>query len=110
MILFQDKLRRQGKIPLCISYNDDILYIGDSGGKLHLINPKNSVYDHIGMYDIGHTDKLTSIHHSRGRLITCSADRSVKVHAPTNMPTPLLTLNSCNKLNKVIIKHEFLHF
>ncbi|CAG5119883.1 unnamed protein product [Candidula unifasciata] len=93
--------RRAGKIfimfklknyPLCMSYTENQLWFGDRTGTLHLHDGTDGLFQHVGSYDIGHTEKMTGVVSTRGAIYTCSGDRSIKVLHPTTDPDIITTL------------------
>ncbi|XP_063238516.1 F-box/WD repeat-containing protein 9-like [Bacillus rossius redtenbacheri] len=75
--------------PLSLSLSEHYLYVGDSKGYLHLINPSKGSFEFVKVFDVGHTNGLTGIHHGAGSLITSSVDGSVRMFAPTDAPKPV---------------------
>ena len=43
-------------------------------------------------YDVGHTGKLTGIHHSLGSIITCSVDKTVRILEPNINPQTIASV------------------
>lgn len=77
--------------PMSMSLNSDMLYVGDSKNRLHLIDPRRSSptsFDVIASYDAGHRDqcKITAVRHGLGCIITGSSDGTVRVSTPTHHP------------------------
>ncbi|BFY99912.1 hypothetical protein BsWGS_02951 [Bradybaena similaris] len=98
--------RRAGKIfmmfklknyPLCMSYTDNQLWFGDRTGALHLHDDTDGLFQHVGSYDIGHTEKMTGVVSTLGAIYTCSGDRSIKVLHPTTDPDTITTLTVHDK-------------
>ncbi|KAE8750416.1 hypothetical protein FOCC_FOCC002710 [Frankliniella occidentalis] len=77
--------------PMCMSLNSDMLYIGDSKNRLHLVDPRRDSptrFEIIASYDAGHKDqcKITAVRHGLGCVITGSSDGTVRVSTPTHHP------------------------
>ncbi|XP_077863902.1 uncharacterized protein LOC144348387 [Saccoglossus kowalevskii] len=83
------------KFPMTISYNPECqgqIWIGEKTGLLHLMDARDGVFDIVKTYDVGHTGKLTGILHNLGCLVTCSYDKTVKIHEPNDDPETICTL------------------
>ncbi|XP_013079275.2 F-box/WD repeat-containing protein 9-like isoform X1 [Biomphalaria glabrata] len=94
--------RRAGKIfmmfkldkyPLCLSYSNNQLWFGDVSGNLHLHDGTEDVFQYIGTYNVGHTEKMTGLITTPGAIFTCSGDKSIKVLDPTREPTSIASIN-----------------
>jgi len=68
--------------PLSMSLRENVLYVGDKTGGLHLINTVDDSFDLVQSYKTGHNGRLTSIHNGLGCLMTGSSDGNIKVFHP----------------------------
>lgn len=92
----------------------DVLYVGDSGANLHVLDMKQD-FHLVKSYKTEHEKKITGVCASPGCLITSSLDKTVKVTSPTDSPQPIATLQYRNgEVAGVSIKYtvstRFLHF
>lgn len=89
-----DETSGSNAYPMCLSYTNNIIYVGDVKGHLHLMNPKRGEFNIEESYNVGHTGKMTSIHHDAGCVMTCSCDGTLRIMAPTRKLEPLTVLRS----------------
>lgn len=90
LVVFDRKAARKYKsvdipgdsYPLSMSLHDNVLYVGDKTGGLHLIDTTHDSFDLLQSYNTGHTGRLTSIHNGLGCVMTGSSDGSIKVFHP----------------------------
>ncbi|XP_021912837.1 F-box/WD repeat-containing protein 9-like isoform X2 [Zootermopsis nevadensis] len=80
--------------PMCLSFSNDLLYVGDSKSQLHLLNPAQGKFDIVESYQVGHTEKLTCVKHSMGSILTSSTDRTVRISTPTKNPETIAIIRS----------------
>ncbi|GLH12614.1 F-box/WD repeat-containing protein 7 [Gryllus bimaculatus] len=80
--------------PMCLSYADNSIYVGDVRGRVHLMNPNKGEFTVVESYDVGHTGKMTGIHHTAGSVMTCSSDGTMRILAPTRKLEPITVLKS----------------
>lgn len=84
---------------MSMSYKLGHLWIGDRKGFVHLIQPKT--FKHFKTYDVGHKNKITGIQFSMGSLITCSADRTIRISEPTDNPRTIHTITSGHFISEI---------
>ncbi|XP_077981974.1 F-box/WD repeat-containing protein 9-like [Glandiceps talaboti] len=84
------------KFPMSMSYSSEYgqLWIGEKRGLLHLMDARHGNFDIVQTYDVGHTGKLTGVLHNLGCLVTCSYDKTVKIHEPNADPGNICTLEA----------------
>ncbi|XP_078035302.1 F-box/WD repeat-containing protein 9 [Augochlora pura] len=80
-------------LPMCMCMHKDIIYVGDSTAKIHVLDPKEN-FKAVKTYPTEHKQALTGIHVAPGCLITCSTDKNVIINTPTDPPQHLATLKS----------------
>ncbi|KAH9498493.1 hypothetical protein Btru_007648 [Bulinus truncatus] len=80
------------KYPLCMSYCDNQLWFGDVSGSLHLHDGTQDVFQYIGTYNVGHTEKMTGVIYTPGAIFTSSGDKTIKVLEPTREPNIITSL------------------
>ncbi|KAH9498492.1 F-box/WD repeat-containing protein 9 [Bulinus truncatus] len=85
------------KYPLCMSYRDNQLWLGDVSGSLHLHDGTDDVFQHIGTYDVGHTEKMTGVIYTPGAIFTSSGDKTIKVLEPTREPNIITSMTAHKK-------------
>lgn len=81
-------------IPLCMSFNNNLLYVGDSKGQLHLINPAQGQFSIVDSYNVGHSAQITCVKHGMGSILTSSTDGTVRVSTPTQRPETMAVIRS----------------
>ncbi|XP_071565457.1 F-box/WD repeat-containing protein 9-like isoform X2 [Temnothorax nylanderi] len=79
-------------VPMSVSMRRDWVFIGDSRGKLHLVNPND--FEVVKSYSTEHTNSITGVRLTHGCLITSSMDRTVRIWSPTDPPKPIATLRT----------------
>ncbi|XP_024937719.1 F-box/WD repeat-containing protein 9 isoform X2 [Cephus cinctus] len=79
--------------PMSVSMNKGIVYVGDSGAKLHVLNPKKD-FELKKCYTTKHEKAITGLHVAPGCLITGSLDKTVIIWSPTDPPQHVETLTS----------------
>ncbi|KAJ8670377.1 hypothetical protein QAD02_001636 [Eretmocerus hayati] len=77
--------------PHSMCLKDDIVYIGDSSAKLHILDPKQD-FELVKSFKTEHEKNITGVHVDAGCLITSSLDRTVKISSPTDPPQLLNSL------------------
>lgn len=82
--------------PMCMSYSDNQLWLGDKTGQVHLVDATQGSFNVVKTYDVGHTGKLTGIRHTQGGVFTCCTDKTVKVLEPTSRLETICTIVSDN--------------
>ncbi|XP_072043774.1 F-box/WD repeat-containing protein 9-like [Amphiura filiformis] len=92
--------RRAGKLmkqihldsfSMCMSYGFNQLWSGQRDGSLHVLDTKHGRFDIVETYDSGHKGKLTDVIHNLGAVITCSTDKTIKIHEPNHNPAVIAT-------------------
>jgi F-box/WD-40 domain protein 9 len=78
---------------MCISMQRDLICLGDSIGKLHVLNPKND-FELVKSYSTGHNKPITGVYLSYANLITSSTDGTIRISSPTDPPRPIIIKNS----------------
>lgn len=78
--------------PMSLCMRDDVVYVGDKGGKLHILDPKKN-YECVKTYDTAHDKGITGVYCADGCLITSSMDKTVRILSPTDPPQIITTLN-----------------
>lgn len=78
---------------MSISLHKSIVYVGDNGGRLHVLDP-NEEFNIVKSYDTGHQKAITGVYQAPGCLITSSLDKTVRILSPTNPPRLLAALHS----------------
>lgn len=78
---------------MCMSMQRDMVYVGDSAAKLHVLNPKHE-FEVVKSYTTEHTKRITGVHFTHGCLITSSIDKTVRISSPTDPPRTIATLTS----------------
>lgn len=76
--------------PMCLSYSNHQLWVGDRIGQVQLIDATQDKFEIVQTYDFGHKNKLTCIKHSLGALFTSSTDRNIRVMEPTLQPKQIV--------------------
>lgn len=71
----------------------DIVHVGDSGGNLHVLDPKRD-YEPVKCYPTGHKRGITGLYCASGCLITGSLDKTVRIMSPTDPPQLIACLSS----------------
>ncbi|KAJ9577389.1 hypothetical protein L9F63_006012, partial [Diploptera punctata] len=84
----------ENAFPMCLSFNDNLLYVGDTKGQLHLLNPSQGQFNIIKAYDIGHSRKLTCVKHGMGSIMTSSSDGTLRISTPTQEPQTIAIISS----------------
>ncbi|XP_012258692.2 F-box/WD repeat-containing protein 9-like isoform X2 [Athalia rosae] len=79
--------------PMRISMQKNTVYVGNNGGRLHVLDPSND-FEIAKEYASGHNKAITGVHQAAGHLITSSLDKSVRISSPTDPPKLLATLHS----------------
>ncbi|CAG2059790.1 unnamed protein product [Timema podura] len=72
--------------PLALSLSSNCLYVGDNKGYLHLLDASHGRFANVEVYDIGHTNKVTSIQQNAGSIMTSSVDGTLRILTPTHKP------------------------
>jgi len=81
----------------------DWVCVGDSTGKLHLLDLKND-FELVKAYSTEHTKEITGVHMTDGCLITGSADRVVRISSLTDPPQTIAEIFSkFGKISRVSI-------
>lgn len=83
----------KGSFPMSMSMQKDIVYIGDSSAKLHVLDPKKD-FELVRFYETEHEKGITGVHLAPGCLITSSLDKTVRISSPTDPPQHLTALSS----------------
>ncbi|XP_013409550.1 F-box/WD repeat-containing protein 9 [Lingula anatina] len=78
---------------MSMSYGLGQLWVGSKAGVVHLFDAREGRFELEETYDIGHSGKVTGVHHSLGSIMTCSTDRSIKILQPTRDPDTITTLD-----------------
>ncbi|OXU19368.1 hypothetical protein TSAR_015342 [Trichomalopsis sarcophagae] len=81
--------------PMSMCMQKDIVYVGDSAAKLHVLDPKQS-FEPVKSYKTAHEKSITGVYIDSGCLITSSLDRTVQISSPTDPPQPLTSLHYSN--------------
>ncbi|XP_038049594.1 F-box/WD repeat-containing protein 9-like [Patiria miniata] len=89
------------KFPMCMSYGLGQLWVGRKDGKVNVIDPTQGKFDIVQTYDVGHESKVTGILHSLGSVVTCSTDRTIKIHEPNHDPSPIRTIEHTTSLSAI---------
>ncbi|XP_069700285.1 F-box/WD repeat-containing protein 9-like isoform X4 [Periplaneta americana] len=84
----------ENAFPMCVSFNNDLLYVGDTKGRLHLLNPVHGHFNIVESYEVGHTAKLTCVQHGMGSILTSSTDGTVRISTPTQRPENIAVVSS----------------
>ncbi|PSN30204.1 hypothetical protein C0J52_21036 [Blattella germanica] len=96
-VLKQMKLYEDGEqrtFPMCLSFNDNLLYVGDTKGQLLLLNPTHGQFNIVKVFEVGHTSKVTCVQHGMGSIITSSTDGTVRISTPTQEPQTIAIITS----------------
>lgn len=80
--------------PMSLSFSENLLYVGDNKGKLHLLNPAHGWFNIVESYEVGHTAMLTCVKHGMGSILTSSTDGTVRVSTPTQKPEAIAVIVS----------------
>ncbi|CAL7949530.1 unnamed protein product [Xylocopa violacea] len=83
----------QESFPMSMCMQRDMVYVGDGGGKLHVLDPKKN-FEPVRSYTTEHKKAINDVHCSPGCLITSSMDETVRIASPTDPPQHLTTLKS----------------
>jgi len=78
--------------PMCMSYANDQLWVGDKLGSVHIFDATDGDFDLIETYKVGHLSKVTGIRHTPGAIYTSSLDRTIRVLEPSLNPDTMTTL------------------
>ncbi|PNF41646.1 hypothetical protein B7P43_G07628 [Cryptotermes secundus] len=81
-------------VPLCMSFSNNLIYVGDSKGNLHLINPAQGHFNIVDSYKVGHRARLTCVQHGMGSILTSSTDGTVRISTPTQRPETITVISS----------------
>lgn len=81
--------------PMSMCMKKDIVYVGDSAAKLHVLDPKQD-FEPVKSYKTAHEKSITGVYIDSGCLITSSLDRTVQISSPTDPPQPLTSLHYSN--------------
>jgi len=79
---------------MSLSLSENLLYVGDNKGKLHLLNPAHGWFDIVETCEVGHTSKLTCVKHGMGSILTSSTDGTVRISTPTQKPEAIAVIKS----------------
>ncbi|XP_071582468.1 F-box/WD repeat-containing protein 9-like, partial [Temnothorax nylanderi] len=89
-IRFPDKA-----IPECVSMRRDLVCVGDSKAKLHMLDPKND-FELVKSYSTADMGTITGVHLTHGCLITSWNSLHgmgiVRISSPTDPPKPIATI------------------
>lgn len=77
--------------PMSISLQKDLVYVGDSNAKLHVLDP-NREFELVKTYTTEHRKAITGVHFTPGCVITSSMDKTVRISSPTDPPQHITTL------------------
>ncbi|KAK2575614.1 hypothetical protein KPH14_011318 [Odynerus spinipes] len=77
--------------PMSMSMHKDLIYVGDSSAKLHVLDPKKD-FEPVKCYETEHKKGITGVHFTPGCVITSSMDKTVRISSPTDPPQHLTTL------------------
>ncbi|XP_054278171.1 F-box/WD repeat-containing protein 9-like [Macrosteles quadrilineatus] len=89
--------------PLNLSYSGgNLLFIGDTMGRLHILDMNHEPFNVVNSFDLGHQSptgvythkSITAMWHDPGFILTGSKDASVRVHTTTNPPRLITRLSS----------------
>ncbi|KZC06275.1 F-box/WD repeat-containing protein 9, partial [Dufourea novaeangliae] len=83
----------QESFPQSICMQRDIVYVGDNGAKLHILDPKQD-FEVVKCFSTKHKKGINGIRVAPGCLITSSTDETVRISSPTDPPQLLDTLES----------------
>jgi len=97
-----------GDFPMAMASQDNCLWVGDKGGRVHLIDTTNDSFEVVESLSLGHSGRLTSIQASRGSLVTASSDGDIRVHRPHRAPGLVRLLRSpgCGEAAMVHYREE----
>jgi len=87
--------------PMSMALRDNVLYVGDKTGGLHLIDTTEEAFEVVQSYKTGHTGRLTSVHNGLGCVMTGSSDGSIKVFHPGRNLKAYSTLKSADSAGEV---------
>ncbi|PNF16360.1 hypothetical protein B7P43_G10497 [Cryptotermes secundus] len=91
--LYADK-GKVNDVPMCMSFSNNLIYVGDSKGNLHLINPAQGQFNIVDSYKVGHSAQLTCVQHGMGSILTSSTDGTVRISTPTQRPETIAVISS----------------
>lgn len=77
--------------PMSMSMQKDLVYVGDSNAKLHVLDLKRE-FEPVKCYETKHKKGITGVHFTTGCLITSSTDKTVRISTPTDPPQNFTTL------------------
>ena len=86
----QKILLGKDRFPNCSCMDDNILYIGDSKGSIHVFNTSGDTVKRLKIYNIGHQKPISVIKNGPSYLLTGSHDGTVKISLPIQ-PLKVLT-------------------
>lgn len=79
--------------PLSMCMQRDAVFVGDSIGKLHVLDPRRD-FEPVKSYTTEHKNGINGVHITPGCLITSSRDQTVRISSPTDPLQNLTTLSS----------------
>ncbi|KAK6636203.1 hypothetical protein RUM43_009861 [Polyplax serrata] len=80
----------QERFPNCSCTDDNIFYVGDSKGCVHVFTTGGESVKRLKVYNIGHQKPISVIKNGRSYLLTGSHDGTVKISLPIQ-PLKVLT-------------------
>jgi len=73
----------QRSFPLSMDWLDNMLYIGDSTGSIHLIDTTHDNFEVVDTYHTGDNGRVTSLACGYGSVLSCSSTGMVRIYQPS---------------------------
>jgi len=69
--------------PLSMDLLDNMLYLADSCGTVHLLDTTDDLFEIVQTYKSGHTGRVTSLVCGRGSYMSSGSDATIRIHQPS---------------------------
>lgn len=96
--------------PMSMALLDNILYVGDRSGNLHLIDTTADAFNIVQSYTTGSSGRVTSIHSGYGSLMTGSSDGTIAIFHPDRRLDRIALLKNpeCGEIAQISYRHHTL--
>lgn len=83
------------RFPNCSCTDDNIFYVGDSKGCVHVFSTTGESLKRLKVYNIGHQKLISVIKNGRSYLMTGSHDGTVKISLPIQPLKVVTSIKTC---------------
>lgn len=71
---------------------DNMLYLADSCGTVHLLDTTDDLFERVQTYKSGHTGRVTSLVCGRGSYLSSGSDETIRIYQPSRRMELLSTI------------------